>query len=690
LPVIVITLAKPRTLRDRYRNMAKDGAKVYESIRLLDDEETIQQRFPREIQKKDTRARFGEWWRNFSIQRAIVEHVPFLQWFKEYKLSYLKADVLTGLTLAAMVIPQGMAYGLLAKLPAIYGLYCAVVPTLVYAFVGTSTHASVGPLAAVSLMVGNSAESLVSWHRLTTQGLGMEGCSEDPLCQTLMVDTAVAMAFLIGLLTLLMHFLQLGFVITLMSDPVLRGYTCGVAFLIVTGQLKHIFSLDVKGSGFVTTISQLVPQLPQTNVVTLMIAVGTCCVLVACKFLNAKYKPTIPLPSQLIALVIFTCVSYFGDLAVYADLNVLGEVPPGLPFPRLPRFTITLAALLPVCGVISIISFVLHISICQTLATKNSYIVRPNQELFATGLAWLLGAVFQSHSVCTSMSRSYLVDNLAPKSPLHGLVSAVIVIIVLLLLTPLLTSLPFACLATIICVALSKALAKVTFLKSLLKVSKPAAANWVVSFLATLLGGTTLGVVIGVGFSWVLALQAIARPNVAVLGRLPNTSLFRNILRFKDATPVPEVLVFRFDAPLIFVNQQYFRDSILEAIESSSSPLYAVVIDLSVVGDMDFSGLIALEGFVKDVQNTPLDVVMAGGRTKVKDLLEKSEMLQLDQLFPSVDSAVLHVTRECGVVSVKSRSMEAGDAVSSDIQNSKSATRRNTLEGGEEKAPEIE
>ncbi|NJB87049.1 SulP family sulfate permease [Lewinella marina] len=546
-------------------------------------------------------------------------------WFPrppDYGSPDVRRDLVAGLTVTVVLIPQAMAYGLLAGVDPVYGLYAALLPLLVYTLLASSPHVAVGPTALASL--------------LTLSGLTHLATPNTPEFLLL----AVALAALTGLLQLLFGLLRLGGMVSLLSRPVLSGFVSAAALLIVASQVKSFLGLDMPRTTYLhDTAIQLVAHLDSLHWPTALLGTLTLLALAAGK----RWWPRLPV--MLIWVVAATGLVYLLRLD-QTGIAVVGEVPAGLPAFSTPALDWSVVGeLLPVAAVLALISFIETLSIGQALGARHGYYhVRPNRELVALGLSKIAGSFFSAIPTSASFGRSAVLEESGGRSPLAGLVSLVLLAIVLLFLTPLFYYLPVAVLAAIIIFSVGKLL-DLEEMQRLYRLAPRELAVLLVTFLFTLFAGLQYGIAGGVVLSLTFVFLRAARPHLAELGRIPGTNAFRNVNRFAAAEVDPELLIVRFDAELYFGNAEYFGDRILDMAEEKGEPLRAVILDGHTINDLDTTGLHALEQLYEGLQSRGIDLYLTGMIGPVRDFLYRSGLMErmgVGAYFLSIQDAIRH------------------------------------------------
>lgn len=450
---------------------------------------------------------------------------PVQKWLSQYTMDNFAADITAGLTVGAVIVPQAMAYAELAELPAIYGLYSALIPLPMYAMMGTSPHLAIGPFALVSLLIPESLEAA-----------GFS--SDDPEY----ISLVLTLTFLVGLVHLAMGVLRMGaLIVRLISDTVLTGFTCAAAFLISASQLRHLLAIHVPRERFFKTLLHVAQNARQVNYLAVGVGLGSLVALAGLQRLKQRCCARICFPEQLLLLVAATSLSWLLGLEPREDdseqwlaLPVVGKVPSGLPKPAIPIFEArTLVALIQPALIVGFFSFILTIAMVRVYALQFGYATDANQELFALGFANLTGAFFSAYPTSGSLSRTALVAAAggARVTPCHGVTTSLLVLLILFVFTPAFQPMPNAVLAAIV---LSAVRPLVDFHKALdlYRVSGLEAAVWACSFSGCLIFGAPIGICLGVLASMLLIILRSAMPNYAVLGQLPRTTLFRDVLRY--------------------------------------------------------------------------------------------------------------------------------------------------------------
>lgn len=553
------------------------------------------------------------------------KHVPLIGALASgYKKDDLRGDLLAGLTTAVMLIPQGMAYAMLAGLPPIVGLYASLLPLAVYALFGTSRQLAVGPVAMVSLLVASGVGAIA------------EGGTEA------YVIYAVLVAAMVGVMQLVMGLGRLGFLVNFLSHPVISGFTSAAALIIGLSQLKHLLGVPLERSHYVHEILiQAGQRIGEVNPLTLAIGLGSVAILILLK----RYAEKVP---RALVVVVVGTLAVFGLGLHERGVAIVSSVPAGLPGPQLPSFDWqAISALWPTALTISLVGFMESISVAKNFARRNKYEVDANKELVALGLANITAGLFRGYPVTGGFSRTAVNAQAGARTGLAGLITAAVIGLTLLFLTPLFYYLPKAVLAAIIMVAVF-GLIDIKEVRHLWKVNRADLALLVLTFAATLSLGIEQGILIGVGASLLWFVVRTTRPHTAVLGRLPDSTVYRNVERYPEAEKVPGVLALRIDAQFYFGNVTFLKQTLDRLLKAEEPEVRAVVLDAHGVNNLDSSADGALHEIHEDFESRGIRLYMAGVKGPVRDALKRSGMWEtLDgRLFETVHEAVLASQRE--------------------------------------------
>jgi len=548
--------------------------------------------------------------------------LPILEWLPNYKKSWLKADIAAGLTIGVMLIPQGMAYASIAGMPAVYGLYASIVPIIIYAILGTSRQLAVGPVAMVSLL---TATAIGSFEGLST---------------TDYISYAILLAFLVGAIQFLLGLFRLGFLVNFLSHPVVSGFTSAAALIIGLSQLKHLLGVEIPRSHHINEIIvNAFEKFDEINWIAFAIGILGIVIIMGTKMINKS------LPSQLFAVIFgIGIVSLFnlgdGEHAV----KIIKDIPDSLPKFQMPIFDLNIVELLiPMALTIALVSFMESIAVAKAIQTKHrDYNVVPNQELISLGLANVFGSFFQSFPTTGGFSRTAVNDQAGAKTGLAALISASLIIIVLLFLTPLFYNLPKTILASVIMVAVF-GLIDYKEASHLWKSNKLDFWMLIATFLATLILGVEMGIGLGVILSLAMVLFKTTNPHTAQLAKVPNSHFYRNVKRFDNLEEKEEILIYRFDAQLFFANVNYFKDKLYDYERRKNDNLNLLIIDGESINNIDSTAIHALGEIVDDFNSRGIEVCFTGIKGPVRDKMIKSGFINKakeDHFFMSIQEAV--------------------------------------------------
>jgi len=500
-----------------------------------------------------------------------------------------------------MLIPQGMAYAAIAGLPPIYGLYASLVPLLVYAALGTSRQLAVGPVAMVSLLVASGVAPLAGGDPKRTIAL------------------ALGLALLVGVIQLGLGLARFGFVVSLLSHPVLAGFTSAAALIIGSSQLKSLLGVALPRSHSVPEVLVAAGRaLPDWNWTAVTLGVAGIVLIASLRRWNPRF------PAALVTVALGVSASVLLGLEA-SGVPVVGPVPSGLPGFALPVVSrLDLVALLPTALVISLVGFMESIAVAQLYAARNRYSLNANRELVALGAANLAGSVFQAYPTTGGFSRTAVNAQAGARTPMAAVVSAAVIGLTLLFLTPLFRPLPDAILAAIVIVAVA-GLFDWKQARELWRVDRRDFASMLATFLATLALGIELGILVGVGISIALLVHQSSAPHTAVMGRLAGTSDFRNVARYPEAEVSHDVAILRVDESLHFANAGFVEKWILQVV--NSEPLVrALVLDLYPVNRVDSTAIHMLQRVVRELKDRGIEVHFSGVKGPVRDRLTRAGM----------------------------------------------------------------
>jgi SulP family sulfate permease len=550
----------------------------------------------------------------------IKKIIPILEWLPNYNTSLFKGDLFAGITVGIVLIPQGIAYALIAGLPPIYGLYCALVPQVMYAIFGSSRQVAIGPVAMDSLIVATGVSTLAL--------VGSENY----------ISIAIVLALMVGTIQLIMGIFNLGFIVNFLSKPVITGFTSAVALIIGFNQFRNLLGLDFVQSDQIQIILQGIwLELGNFNYHTATIGLISMIIIIISRRINKK------IPNALMVVILgVLLMKYFGN--IFINVSIVKDIPSGLPKFGIPEFDFDLIRnLLPIALTLGMVGYLETISIGKSLeAQQGEYRIRPNQELIALGISNMVGSLFKAYPSASSFSRSAINYESGAKTGMAALISVVMVLITLLFLMPLFYYLPKTVLSAIIIVAV---FGLVNFKEAgfLWKANQLDFCLMLSTFIATLFLGIEFGIITGVGLSLIVLIFRTSIPYVVELGKVPNSNFYKNKERFEEVVLDEDVLVFRFDAQLFYANASYFRDRLEQMMDNKGSALKLIVLDAESINRVDSTGVEMLKERILFCQKKGIIFYLAGVKGPVRDDLFKSgilEIISLDHFFMRANQAV--------------------------------------------------
>jgi high affinity sulfate transporter 1 len=532
----------------------------------------------------------------------------------EYERSWLRPDVLAGVTVAAMLVPQAMAYAELGGLPPSAGFRAALVALPLYALVGTSRHLGAGPEPGTAILAAAAAAQLAGG---------------DPERYAALMAT---MAGLVGVIALTAGVFRLGFVADLLSKPVLVGYITGVGLTLLTSQLAAISGVGIDADHPFARVGQFVARLDQVDTATLGIGAATLVVILVLR----RLRPT--WPGALIGLA----GSMVAAAALDLDVAVIGDIESGLPAPNLPDVGWDdITSLFPAAAGVALIGYTDNILTARSISTSEGYDVDADRELLALGAMNVAGGVMGGFPMSSSASRSFVPKTIGSRSQLSSLITFVTVIGFLLVGRSVLAEIPRAGLAAVI-VAAAFAVVDIDGFRRIAAISRAEAALAAVTGLAVIGVDLLTGVLVAVGLSILLTLGRVARPHDAILGAAEGLDGWINI-DDERAKPLPGLLVYRFDGPLFFANGDYYRERVRVALHANPGEEVSVVLDMEGIGSVDTTAMDHLADLVDELQDQGLTISLARANHDVLGRLEDAGLINRlgpDRVFPTINAAV--------------------------------------------------
>ena len=555
----------------------------------------------------------------------LAKLFPGLLWLRGYHSGTFKSDLLSGLIIAFMLIPQGMGYALVAGLPPEYGLYACIFPPVIYALLGTSNKISMGPVALDSILI------------ITGLSVLAEPGTERYL------ELAILLTLMVGALQLLLGLCKFGFIANFLSYPVIVGYTSAAALIIMGSQFETMLGVDVVGGNIFALLYQLLMQVPDWSWLTLGIGILGMLIMTVPK----KRFPAVPFP--LFLLVFGMLASGIWELQAMG-VDVVSSIPQGLPSFNLPNVSISdLQDLVPVAITVALMGYVGTMSICKSLENPTDKVTtQPNLELIAVGAANLVGSLCRAFPVSASFSRSAAFREAGAKTQVSAVFSSLFIGAAMLVVAPLFVSypLPKVLLSAIIIVSVS-GLFKYAEMKTLYAHNKREFYILLTTFLATLLLGVQEGLMIGVSLSILMMIYNTTSPHMTELGSIQDGKLYRNTTRFTDAHVRNDVLIFRFDAPIYFANKDYFVSVLYRWIKQRDmQALQFVVLDAESINTVDGTAVIMLQQVIENLQKQGIQFYITNAIGPVRDSIKTSilsDYMTEKTMFSTINDAITFI-----------------------------------------------
>ncbi|XP_074068754.1 sulfate transporter [Macrotis lagotis] len=632
----------------------------------------------------------------------IFGFMPVLQWLPKYDMKkYLLGDMMSGLIVGILLVPQSIAYSLLAGQEPIYGLYTSFFAGIIYFLFGTSRHISVGIFGVLCLMIGEVVDREVHkagyvMEHTVKAGLfnhinksvtipavnQTSGKICDRSCYAITVGTTVT--FIAGVYQVAMGLFQVGFVSIYLSDALLSGFVTGASFTILTSQAKYLLGLNIPRSNgvgsLITTWIYIFKNIHKTNLCDLITSLLCLLVLVPTKELNEHFKSKLkaPVPTELIVVVAATLASHFGKLNENYGSSIAGHIPTGFLPPRVPDWN-----LIPNVAVdaiaISIIGFAITVSLSEMFAKKHGYIVRANQEMYAIGFCNIIPAFFHCFTTSAALAKTLVKESTGCQTQVSSVITALVLLLVLLVIAPLFYSLQKCVLGVITIVNLRGALRKFGDLPKMWRLSKMDTVIWFITMLSSALLSTEIGLLIGVCFSMFCVILRTQKPEAPILGHVEESEIYESTCAYKNLQTEPGIKIFRFVAPLYYINKECFKSALYKKTVSpilvkaaqkkaakrklkekmvtlsggqneasmnlshESPELHTIVIDCSALQFLDTAGIQTLKEVRKDYADIGIQVLLAQCNPSVRSALCRGEYCTKEEenvLFYSVHQAL--------------------------------------------------
>jgi sulfate permease, SulP family len=557
------------------------------------------------------------------MQQRLFLRLPGLRRLLGYQKSWLQGDILAGITVAAYLIPQCMAYGELVGVPPVVGLWTILPAMFVYALFGSSRQLSVGPESTTAVMTAAAIAPL----------LLADGSNYGVLTATL--------AILVGAICAVGYIARLGFLANLLSKPILVGYMAGVALIMIAGQLGKISGMSIAGSTVFDQVSQFMRQLDRVQPITLILAGLVLVFLFAIGHLCPKA------PTPLLAVLICTAAVAIFHLD-RQGLAVVGAIPAGLPRFTVPNFSTQLPDLLASALGIAIVGYSDNVLTARSFAARHHDNVDANQELLALGLANVGAGLMQGFPVSSSGSRTVIGDNLGSKTQLFSLVAMGVVISVLLWLRPVLALFPKAALGAIVIFAAFKLIEIPEFMR-LYRFRQSEFFLAIITTFGVLVTDILVGVAIAVGLSVIELLSRLAHPHDAVQGTVPNLPGLHDINDWEGATTIPGLVIYRYDAPLCFANAEDFKCRALRSIDLETTPVEWFVLNTEAIVEIDITAMDMLEELYDQLATRGITFAMARVKQDLYAQLKRSPLLK------KISKERIYLTLHTMMIGFKSR-----------------------------------
>ncbi|XP_049608703.1 solute carrier family 26 member 10 [Syngnathus scovelli] len=637
-------------------------------------------------------------------RRACIQllrhRVPICNWLPAYRFKKcLLGDTVAGLTVGVLHIPQGMAFALLTRVAPIFGLYTSFFPVVLYMIFGTGRHVSTGTFAVVSLMTGSVVEQLVPATPAQLNSSSPQGAD----FELQRIGVASAVALLSGLMMLCMFALQLGFLSTYLSEPIVKAFTSAAAFHVTSSQLQSMLGLRLaRHTGTFSlfkTLASVMENLPQTNMAELLISLVCLAVLVPVKELNTRYRRRLrtPIPVEILTVIIATGVAYAFSLDSIYDIEIVGHIPAGFPKPELPALH-TFPAIAGDTVAITFVGYAVSVSLAMLYADKHGYSINPNQELLAHGISNTVSSFFTCFPSSATLATTNILESAGGHTQFSGLFTSLVVLIVLLLIGPLFHFLPKAVLACINVTSLRQMFLQFHDLPQLWRISRIDFMVWVVTWLSVVVLNVDVGLAVGVIFSMMTVVCRTQRAGCAVLGRASNTEIYRPLENHSKCYEVPGMKILTYNGPIYYGNRSFFREEMSRLLgltpekvrsrekarkarekreretnvitveggianasfsseneffqfETSEHDVQAVLIDCSRVIFVDVAGARLFTQMCHECQKVGLAVFLSSCNESVLKILTSSGLMNYmkpQHIFVTVHDAVMYIQQQKG------------------------------------------
>ncbi len=554
---------------------------------------------------------------NHSVSEKLIRIFPGLSLVNGYKKEYLTKDLFAGLSVAAIVLPIGIAYAALIGLPPQAGLYSSILPMVAYALLGSSRQLILGPDAATCLLVASVIGPIAGSNMDKYQSL------------------SIMVAFIVGSLCVIGGLFRLGSIANFLSKPILTGYLNGLAITIILGQLGKLFGFNIVSKEFFEMIFEFISKLDLTNIYTLMIGGGAFILILALK----RYYPRLPAP--LIAVIIgILIIVFFKDTK---DITLVGYIPSGFPSFGLPKIEdVRILQLVYESSGIVIISFCSLMLTNKSFASRNGYTVDPNQDFIALGVADMMSGFSQGFVISGADSRTAVNNASGGKTQLVSIFAAMAIVVCLLFFTDYLSLLPVTVLSAII-ISACLGLFDIEYSKKLYKLSKAEFYISLLTSVSVILAGVMPGVIFAILFSILRLIKIVANPLISVQGKLQNQTRYQNILDYPEAELIPGILVLKIESAVIFFNADNVKGNILKIISEQKEKVECVVINAESVNMLDVTGAHIFENLENELSMQGIELIFARANSRFTSMISEMDILDKksnELVFVSVNEAV--------------------------------------------------
>jgi high affinity sulfate transporter 1 len=562
-----------------------------------------------------------------SLLSLIIRYLPILHWLPKYQRSWLRADIIAGITVWAVMVPEAMAYSGIAGVPPLVGLYTVPIPLIVYALFGTSRTMVIGPDSATALISAGTVGAVIASQSGATQVAEYVALSS-------------ALAFIVGIIFLVLGLARMGWVANFIPTPVMKGFIQGLVWVTIIGQVPKLFGIEGEHGNFFVQLWEIIHNLSGAQPLPTAIGLGSLLLLALIKHFVPK------LPSALTAVVVSILLVSIFDLGA-KGVDIVGEVKAGLPALAMPKFSMEqLQLLIPGALAIVLLGYAETLGAAKAAAVKSGGVIDPNQELVSHGPANIGSAISGGFVVVGSLSKTSVSMGAGGKTQIASLVHAGLIILTLMFLLPLFANLPHAALAAIVIEAML-GLLDFSYLKRLWVQSPWELLIAMVAYLGVMSIGVLPGMGAGIALSILLLIYRASSPTCAVLGREGEANSFHDIRRYPGLTTIPGLLIFRFDSNLFFANASHFYNLLQSFIEQAATPVSRVLIDAEGINVIDTTGTEMLLELQKDLSRKGISLTFARVHDTVKDRMKTTGVVELigrDHFFETLEEGVDNFT----------------------------------------------